>query len=137
MWVEVDLTKPVVHWVNVDVGRGSDSGWLTITWKATDKNLGREPITLSYAENPKGTWTQIAANLDNGGRYRWQMPPGVPYRFVVRVEATDLAGNVGTLDTSTPVIVDLAQPKGHILGVEPANKESTPPQDQAPASRER
>jgi hypothetical protein len=129
MWVEVDLTKPVVHWVNVEVGRGSDTGWLTITWKATDKNLGREPITLSYAEDPRGTWTPISTALENSGKYRWQMPPGVPYRFFVRVEATDLAGNVGALDTSTPVIVDLAQPKGLILGVEPARKETAAGKD--------
>jgi len=136
VWVEVDLTKPVVHWVNVDVGRGSDSGWLTITWKATDKNLGRQPITLSYAENPQGTWTPIAAHIENTGHYRWQMPSGVPYRFVVRVEASDQAGNVGTLDTPKPVIVDLAQPKGLILGVEPANKEPAGNRDQGTGNRE-
>src|SRR5207249_1465201 len=54
VWVEVGLTNPVVHWVDAVPGRGSDSGWLTITWKAIDKNLGREPITLSYAEKPLG-----------------------------------------------------------------------------------
>jgi hypothetical protein len=127
VWVEVDLTPPVVHWVNVDVGRGSESGWVTITWKATDKNFGpREPITLSFAEKPlgdkpQGQWTQIASGLDNTGRYRWQIPPGAPYRFLVRVEAKDLAGNVGTLETAQPVIVDLHQPKGVIRDVQPAN----------------
>jgi hypothetical protein len=133
VWVEVDLTKPVVHWVNVEVGRGSDSGWLTITWKATDKNLGREPIALSYADDPRGTWTSIASNLENSsGKYRWQMPAGIPYKFYVRVEATDLAGNVGALDTPSPVIVDLAQPKGYILGVEPA-KATPAGRDQEPS----
>jgi hypothetical protein len=137
VWVEVDLTKPVVHWVNVDVGRGSDSGWLTITWKATDKNLGREPITLSYAKEPQGPWTPIASHVENTGRYRWQLPDGVPYSFLVRVEATDQAGNVGTLDTPKHVLVDLAQPKGLILGVEPANKEGAAGRDQGPVNRER
>ncbi|HLJ97449.1 MAG TPA: hypothetical protein VKU02_30095 [Gemmataceae bacterium] len=128
LWVEVDLTKPIVHWVKADVGRGSDSGWLTITWKATDRNFGREPITLSYAKELPGPWTQIAANVENTGQYRWQIPAGVPYRFFVRVEATDLAGNVGVLDTAEPAIVDLHQPKGVILGVEPAaNRDATPP----------
>lgn len=128
VWVEVDLTPPVVHWANADVGRGSESGWLTITWKATDKNLGREPITLSYAEKPlgdkpQGPWTQIATNVVNSGSYRWQIPPGSPYRFLVRAEATDLAGNVGMLEAPQPAIVDLSQPKGYILGVQPATKE--------------
>jgi hypothetical protein len=122
LWVEVDLTKPVVHIGNVDVGRGPDSGRLTIAWTATDKNLGRQPISLSYAEQAGGTWTPIAANLENTGRYVWQMPPGIPYRFLVRVEATDKAGNVGSDETPKPVIVDLSQPKGVILGVEPADR---------------
>jgi hypothetical protein len=128
MWVEVDLTPPVVHWVKVEVGRGSESGFLTITWKATDKSLLREPITLSYAEKllgdkPQGAWTQIATNVENSGSYRWKIPPGAPYRFLVRVEATDQAKNVGSLDTAQPVIVDLKQPKGYILEVQPTNKE--------------
>jgi hypothetical protein len=137
VWVEVDLTNPVVHWVQVDVGRGSDSGWLTITWKATDKNLGREPITLSYATDPQGSWTPIASHVENSGRYRWQMPAGsVPYKFLVRVQATDQAGNVGSLVTPKSVIVDLAQPKGLILGVEPANKETAGSQEQGASNRE-
>jgi hypothetical protein len=122
IWVEVDLTKPVVQWLNVDVGRGPDSGKLFVTWKATDKNFAREPITLSYAKEAQGPWTQIAANLENTGRYEWQMPAGVPYRFLVRLEATDKAGNVGVAETPKHVIVDLAQPKGVILGAESVGK---------------
>jgi hypothetical protein len=120
IWVEVDLAKPVVQWMNVDVGRGPDSGKVFITWKATDKNLGREPITLSYAKDAQGPWTQIAANVENTGRYEWQMPAGVPYKFLVRLDATDKAGNVGTAQTPKHIVVDLAQPKGTILGADPA-----------------
>src|SRR5205823_2971460 len=81
VWVEVDTTKPVVRIGNVEVGRGPDAGRLTINWNATDKNLGRQPITLAYAEQAGGPWTPIAANVENTGRYVWQMPPGVPYKF--------------------------------------------------------
>ena len=131
VWVEVDLQKPIVHWVTAEVGRGSESGWLTISWKATDKNLGREPIGISYAKDRQGSWTPIASRIENTGRYRWQMPEGVPYSFFVRVEATDQAGNEAVLVTPQPILVDLAKPKGVILNVEPANK------DQAPISHER
>jgi hypothetical protein len=122
IWVEVDLTKPVVRLQNVEVGRGPESGNLTITWTATDKNLERQPITLSYAETADGPWKPIAANLENSGRYLWKMPADVPYRFLVRVEAADRARNVGGDQTepSRPVIVDLSQPKVQVLGVEPA-----------------
>jgi hypothetical protein len=126
VWVEVDLTPPVVHIAQADPGRGSDSGNLTITWKATDKNFGHDPISLSYAKDPQGPWTPIASHIENSGSYRWHMPEGVPYRFVVRVEATDQAGNVGAL-ASKPVIVDLAQPRGVILNVQPAEKDEPPP----------
>jgi hypothetical protein len=124
VWVEVDLTKPIVRLGSVEVGRGHDAGRLAITWTATDKNLGRQPISLSYAEQAAGPWTPIAANIENTGRYIWQMPTGVPYRFFVRVEATDGAGNSSTADTQTPVIVDLAQPKGVILNVQPVTGNS-------------
>lgn len=129
VWVEVDLTKPVVQVTGVDVGRGADTGKLTITWTARDKNLRQTPITLSYAEKPDAvTWTPIAANLDNTGRYVWVMPPGVPYQFHVRVEAADRAGNVGAAEHSTIVKVDLAIPKAQILGLEPAVTPAPPRQ---------
>jgi hypothetical protein len=122
-WVKVDLTNPVVRLLGAEVGRGNEAGNLTITWSATDENLGRQPVTLSYAEQAEGTWTPIAANLENTGRYVWKMPPtGVPYRFLVRVEAADRAGNVGRDQTANPVIVDLAKPRASILKVEPAEK---------------
>ena len=124
VWVEVDLTKPIVHLGSVEVGRGPDAGRLSISWTATDKNLGPRPITLSYSERAGGSWTPIASNIENTGQYIWQMPSGVPYRFHVRVEAVDRAGNTGSAETATPVIVDLAQPKGVILNVEPVPAKS-------------
>lgn len=119
VWVEVDLTKPNVSIHKVEVGRGSESGKLNIAWTAADKNLGKQPITLAYAEQAAGPWTQIAANLENSGRHTWTMPSGIPYRFFIRIEVSDRAGNAGTADWAQPVIVDLAQPKSVILNVEP------------------
>ena len=123
VWVEVDLTRPIVRLQGVDVGRGPEEGNLTITWAATDKNLARQPITLSYAEKAEGPWSPITANLENTGRYVWKMPKEVPYQFHLRVEAADRAGNVGSAETEKEILVDLAQPKGQISGVEPADKQ--------------
>jgi hypothetical protein len=120
VWVEVDLTKPMVHWVNVEVDPVPQNNSVTITWKATDKNLGREPIALKYAKDVQGPWTEIVSTLENSGKFVWRMPPGVPWRFYVRAEATDRAGNVGFFETPKPIVVDLAKPKPFILGVEPA-----------------
>lgn len=123
LWVEVDLTKPVTRLLNVDVGRGADAGNMTITWTATDKNLARQPITLSYAEGPDGPWTQIATGLDNTGRHVWRMPPtGVPFKLLVKAEAVDKAGNIGAATTAEHVKVDLSRPKVSIIDVGAAGK---------------
>jgi len=122
VWVEVDLTKPAVSLQNVIVGRGPDKGKLTVLWTARDKNLAREPITLSYAEQAAGPWTPIVEKIQNTGRYVWSMPDRVPYQFLVRVEAADLAGNIGEAVTPNMIKVDLSQPKVRILQVEPAGR---------------
>jgi hypothetical protein len=122
IWVEVDLTKPLVKLGPVEVGRGADSGRLTMYWTATDKNLAAKPITISYAKDTTGQWNPIVANMENSGRFVWQMPGDVPYQFLIRVEAADRAGNIGMDETAKPVIVDLLQPKGVILNVEPVGR---------------
>jgi hypothetical protein len=119
MWIEVDLTKPAVQIQNVIVGNGADKGKLSILWSARDKNLGNDPITLSYAEQAKGPWKTISEKLSNSGRFIWALPERVPYQFYVRVEAVDRAGNIGEAITADLVRVDLAMPKVKILNVEP------------------
>lgn len=119
-WIEVDLTKPVVQLLDVHVGNGIDKGKLTVTWTARDKNLGSHPIRMSYAEERDGPWKSFADKLANTGKHTWKMPDGLPYQFYLRVEAVDLAGNVGEAITFDRVKVDLSQPKAQILGVGPA-----------------
>jgi hypothetical protein len=122
LWIEVDTTKPVVKNQGVFVGTGPDKGKLTINWSAQDKNMARNPITLSYAEKADGPWKAFAENLPNNGRHVWNMPPeGVPYQFHVKVEAIDLAGNVGEAITPELIKVDLSTPKVRILNVEPSS----------------
>ena len=117
--MEVDLTKPLVRIQNIDPPRSVEDRNLTITWSASDKNLGRQPITLSYAELAEGPWTPIAANLENSGRYVWPMPLNLPFRIYVKVEAADRAGNVGSAQTANPILVDLSKPKVTITTIEP------------------
>jgi hypothetical protein len=119
VWVEVDLTRPVVRITKLDVGRGSQAGSLTINWTATDKNLSRQPITISYAERLDATWTSIIANRENNGQYVWRMPQDVPSQIYLRVEAIDRAGNVGADQTTKPIIVDLVLPKVQIKDIAP------------------
>jgi hypothetical protein len=118
VWVEVDMTKPVVELTGIHANCTNNTQKVVIRWKASDKNFGAKPITLSYAASGKGPWTIIAANLPNTGRYDWLLPPEVPARFRVKVEASDLVGNVGEAQTPRAVLMDRAQPTVAILAVD-------------------
>jgi hypothetical protein len=122
VWIEVDTTKPEVKLTGLRANLGPDTHHLVINWTATDKNLSPKPITLSYAEQADGPWTPIAANIENTGRYVWQVPKTASARLMLRVEATDLAGNAGAAQTPEPIALDLAQPTVSILAIEPATK---------------
>jgi hypothetical protein len=122
VWVEIDTTKPIVKLLDTQVGVSGEGQHLNIHWRATDNNLGQRPITLSYAEQPTGPWTLIAANVENTGSYLWQLPSTIPPRFVLRVEAADLVGNVGMAQMPEPILLDLSQPSISIVAVEPATK---------------
>ena len=105
VWVEVDWTKPVVKLIDARAGTGPGGRAVSLVWTASDNNLTAKPITLSYAERPEGPWTPIASNLENTGRYLWQTPNNVPSNVYVKVEATDLVGNIGS--AQTPQVVRL------------------------------
>jgi hypothetical protein len=121
VWVIVDLTRPEVQLTEVTPRFHDKKQELTITWKARDKNLGRQPVSLSYAEKADGPWAIIAANLENEGKYVWQAPPDAPARLLVRAQAVDLAGNVGTAVTPRPVLLDLRMPSVSIVNAEANN----------------
>ena len=123
-WIEVDLTRPLVQIQEIQVGTGIDKGKLTINWSARDKNLGSNPIRLSYAEQPAGPWSPIADKISNSGRHTCGMPDQLPYQFYVKVEATDLAGNVGEAVTLERVKVDSPMPKATIIHVTPGGRDS-------------
>lgn len=122
-WIEVDLTKPIVQIQSIQVGTGVDKGKLTVNWSARDRNLGAKPIRLTYAEQREGPWTPcLAEKLPNLGRYVWSMPEALPYQFYLRIEAIDLAGNIGEAVTQDKVKVDLSLPKAKIIDIEPGAK---------------
>jgi len=124
VWVEVDETKPTVRIDKIEVGRGIDTGKLTIRWSAYDRFLALTPISIAYAENREGPWQLIVSKIANDGGYVWTMPESLPYKFFVRVEAVDQAGNVGGDQTTEMVAVDLSVPKARVTEVKPV---ATPP----------
>jgi hypothetical protein len=118
VWVIVDLTKPDVQMNDVVSSMQGGNQFVSIKWRASDKNLGRQPITLSYADREEGPWKVIAAGLENVGSYNWEVPKGAPAKVLFRVEASDLAGNVGRAQLSKPVLMDNSVPRVQINSVD-------------------
>ena len=93
------------------------SNALLLFWKASDKNLGSNAVTLEWAEKAVGPWSPIAANLPNSGKHSWQLPDRLPVEVFLRVRVVDLAGNEGNATTPQPVTVDLSEPEGRLTNV--------------------
>jgi hypothetical protein len=123
VWVEVDETAPRVRVERVEVGRGADSGNVTVHWEASDnRKLADKPITISFSDKATGgTWTAIATQLPNTRSFVWRYDEkAVPHQFYVKVDAVDMAGNVGSDVLPTAVKVDLHVPRVNITGIEVA-----------------
>ena len=118
VWTIVDLTPPEVQLTEVTPNVDAKQPQVTIGWKASDKNFSRSPISLLYSETEAGPWRMIAGNLENNGKFTWQMPSGTPPKFIVRVEATDLAGNVSRVQSAKPLLLDNSTPTVSITNVE-------------------
>jgi len=118
VWVIVDLSAPEVKLTEVTPNNKGKEQEVTIKWSAADKNLGRGPVTLSYADNEDGPWHVIAANLESNGQFHWKAPSGIPAKVYVKAEATDLAGNIGRAMTPKPLLMDSSLPKVSIVNVE-------------------
>jgi hypothetical protein len=117
VWIDVDTSKPEVHLLNTQAGVDENGRTMSLRWTATDRNLVARPITLSYAETPQGPWIPFATNLENSGYYTWRMSPGLPAQVLVRVEATDRVGNVGSDQSTLPAPLDLTRPTAMIKNV--------------------
>lgn len=122
--VRVDTTAPVVK-VYAPTADPTNKAALVLNWEATDKNFGRDPIAIEYAEAPQGPWKSVtgtdgpaAAKVENSGQYSWQPPLNLASpKVYLRFTAWDLAGNKSEVVTPNPILVDLTKPKARIQGI--------------------
>ncbi|MGE3809514.1 MAG: hypothetical protein AB7K24_33030 [Gemmataceae bacterium] len=116
-WVEIDATKPVAHLLAVRPGPTPETrNSYLITWTAADKNLKPAPIDLYYATSPQGPWQPIAKGLKNVGNHRWNAPAGLNMPVLVRMEVSDLAGNVTRCDSNQGSTAS-GTPRVRVLGL--------------------
>jgi hypothetical protein len=109
VWVTVDVTKPVVQVQGIDLSLTSKPAALVIRWAARDRNFGPRPVTISYAEKVEGPWLTLVANVANTGRCECQIPANLPQNVYIRVEAIDVAGNVGMAQTTQVVHIETSE----------------------------
>jgi hypothetical protein len=113
--IEVDTTSPFVQMRSTEVM--PSSGHVEIRWNATDKNLGTEPVSLSYRTRPDGPWQVIARGLKNDGVHRWAFPRDAGGQFFFKIEVTDLAGNMSQDVSRQPIVIDMTEPRATVVGV--------------------
>lgn len=117
MRVELDTQLPKALLYGPEPSPGQRDS-LVIRWKATDKNLGDRPVSLEWAEHPRGEWKPIGERqLPNTGSYTWRVEKSTPPKVYLRLTVRDTAGNVAVAETSKPLTVDLVMPKAHLVGV--------------------
>ena len=137
MKVHVDTTAPMIK-VFQPTADAVNRQALVLHWEATDKNFGKDPLSIEYSEHPNGPWKSVAAGNDavvpvaggggpnpvirlaNTGSYSWVPPVNLTQpKVYLRFTAWDLAGNKSEVTTPNPVLVDLTKPKARIQGISP------------------
>lgn len=124
--LEVDSTRPAARILAIKPSGPEATGAIDISYAVADKNLGHQPVTLLVASRKGGPWTPLAQRVANTGTFRWDVPRHAGYEFHFRVEAIDLAGNLGAAETDQAVRFDTSRPKARVVQVR-AEAESTTP----------
>ena len=96
LWLQVDTTYPVLTPGSITHSKDAGIPEVLIRWEASDENFGSRPIRLHYQRTGETTWHEISLAVPNTGIYRWNLEPGSPTRWRIKVEAVDNAGNVSS-----------------------------------------
>ena len=124
--VEVDTTLPQAELYNPKPDPNQPQA-LVLTWKASDRNLTANPISLEWAEHKEGPWTFVqSSELPNTGRLTWPIPTSMPYQVYLRLTVRDKAGNSAVAETRDPVTIDMTVPELEHVSISAAVPSSTP-----------
>ena len=108
--IERDTTQPLAEMYQPQPD-GERANSLLLTWKAEDRNLAENPISLEWSGDGS-KWHSIGdAKLPNTGRFSWHLPANIPAKVHLKLTVRDRAGNVAVAQTSEPVLIDLKRPE--------------------------
>ena len=117
--VTVDRTAPTVELLVPQI-RVNGSASVRLGWRVLDSQS--TAIRLEWATTATGPWVPVFDwQMDRGG-YEWPVGPNMPHSLHFRLLARDSAGNIGSAQTSQPVIIDLKRPKARMIGVQPVTQ---------------
>ena len=114
----VDQLAPRPRLGNLTQGQGLTPNQVQFGWVLTDVDLPEQCVMLSRAYSPSGPWEPISNWIENSGRYIWTVDQAIDRPIYIRLEARDLAGNIGKVDSDQPMQIDLTRPSARILDVE-------------------
>ena len=116
--IVVDQIAPRPRLGNLTQGQGLTHNQVQFSWVLTDADLPEQSVMLSRAYSPTGPWEPISGWIENSGRYIWTLDQTIDRPIYIRLEARDLAGNLGKADSDQPMQIDLTRPSARILDVE-------------------
>ncbi len=128
----MDPTPPEAEIKTAKLAHPSDPRTLVLEWKAQDKNIETLPIIFEYAEmdaaGKVGEWHELTQMLPNSGRYVCATPQlsAGSYRFKIRINVYDKAGNVTPKEFAEPISLDVTRPQIEIIDVKTPPKSSPP-----------
>lgn len=116
--VIVDHLAPQPKFGVVQQGQGAAHNQIQFSWVLADSDLADSPVKLLRSDSPSGPWEPITDWMDNSGRYQWTVTQSLDRPVYIRLEARDLAGNVGHVDLAQPLQIDLVKPTARIIDIE-------------------
>ncbi len=118
MVVVVDQVAPRPKLGAFQQGQGQTHNQVQLSWVLVDADLPEQPVMLSRSFSPSGPWEPITGWIENTGRYIWSVDQTIDRPIYIRLEARDLAGNIGKADSDQPLQIDLTHPTARIIDVE-------------------
>jgi hypothetical protein len=106
----IDTIPPIVTVIYPNGGE-TVSGTVDIQWSATDNIDIYLDIKIEYSNDSGITWNTIVASTENDGHYDWNTNGLNCSLFLIRVNATDDAGNIGSDTSDSAFTVDNAPPE--------------------------